>query len=139
MTGSGKAGNYVGPSTLFNGQGYVTVSGPGVTGGGATTWSLSAANGAYQTTLSSATWFVGPIANNPLAARIGKAGITSTAWSYGVCGGAGVNHSWYGGGLIGVSQTGNALTIANFTLGSSSDSSMPKDQVTFTLVTPAAQ
>lgn len=133
LTGSGKAGNYVGPGNLFNGKGYVTVSGPGVGDGGTATWSLSAAPGADAgTTPTSATWYVGPIANSPLAPRLSKAGITSTAWSYGVAGPG--QRYWTHGDLIGVSQTGNAVTIANFTLGSQTDFNAPQDQITFTLV-----
>lgn len=134
LTGSGKAGNYVGPGNLFNGKGNVIVSGPGVGDGGTTTWSLGAAIGADGSTLTSATWYVGLIANSPMAARLKAANITSTAWSYGVSGASVANYRWCAGSLIGVSQTGNAVTIANFTDRSCNDQSAPQDQVTFTLV-----
>lgn len=82
-----KAGKYVGPSTVLSGDAIVNVSGPGVASGGATEWSLAAASGASsQTYPCSATWYVGALTSNPLYARIKKAGITSTAWSYGVVG-----------------------------------------------------
>ena len=64
---------------------------------------------------SSATWYVGPIANSPLAARLKAAGITSTAWSYGVTGGEACYNNWPDNTLIGLSQTGNKLTIVSFT------------------------
>lgn len=123
------AGNYVGPSTVANGKALVTVSGPGVTDGGATEWSISAASGADPTTSpSSATWYVGPISNNPMAARLQSAGITSTAYSYGFA------TAWYGecnSCLIGVSQTGNTITIVTFT--NNIDRSTPVAQITYTL------
>jgi hypothetical protein len=141
LTGNFKAGTYVAPSTMFNGKGFITVSGPGVSDGGATAWSFTTSSGADgSTTPNSATWYVGPIANNPLADRLKRAGVTSTAWSYGVgSGGAPYGSSGYGywsaGSLIGVSQTGNAITIASFT-GSNGmvDYAYPRDQVTYTLV-----
>lgn len=128
-----KAGKYVGPSTILNGQATITVSGPGVTSGGATEWSLAAAPGAanctYPTTF---TWYVGSLATNPLAARLKAAGITSTAWYYGV--GTGVCYNdWYTNILIGISQVGNTLTIVSFT-NNTGDHNEPVDQITYTLV-----
>ena len=139
LSSSFMAGTYVGPSTAANGKATVTVSGPGVTDGGATTWSLSAASGSDPCTYpGTATWYVGPVANSPVAARLKTAGITSTAWSYGVSSspscGADPYH-WSSGALIGVSQTGNAITIASFTAyyGDVGDSSAPVAQITYTL------
>jgi hypothetical protein len=135
-----KAGTYVGPSTVLSGKAAVVVSGPGVTDGGATNWSLSAAGGADACTFpNTASWYVGPIANNPYAARLKAAGITSTAWSYGIFGGpnctiaSAVFNGWYPGTLIGVSQIGSTLTIASFSRGGTSDSGVPVDQITYTL------
>jgi hypothetical protein len=139
LSSSFKAGNFVGPSTLLSGKAFVTVNGPGVTDGGATEWSLSATAGADGCTYpSSATWYVGPIATNPLAARLKTAGITSTAWSYGVGGTTQCNqggYSWSPNTLIGVSQIGKALTIVSFTANgpNGTDKSVPVDQLTFTL------
>ena len=132
LTSSFMAGKYVGPSTIFGGNMIVNVSGPGVTSGGATEWSLSAASGAYVYTYpSSATWYVGPLASNPLAARLSKANLTSTAWSYGV--GSSPNGGlWSTDTLIGVSQVGNTITIVSFTRNGV-DSNLPVDQVTYTL------
>jgi hypothetical protein len=139
LTSGFVAGRYVGPSAILAGKTNVTVSGPGVTDGGATQWSLSAAAGADVSTFpSSATWYVGPIANNPLAARISKAGITSTALSYGVgssqFGNVNSTFAWYPNTLIGVSQIGNTITIASFTSSGNVDSNIPRDQITYTLV-----
>jgi len=139
LSGSFMAGTYVGPSSVASGAALVTVSGPGVTDGGASTWSLSATTGADKCTYPvSATWYVGPIASNPMAARLTKAGITSTAWSYGVSG-VGVTNAcnagywtFQGGALIGVSQSGNKITVASFT-DNGNDTSAPVDQIAYTL------
>ena len=143
LSGNFKAGTYVAPSTLFNGKGLVTVGGPGVTDGGTTTWSLNAATGAdaglYPV---SATWWVGPIANNPYAARLNKAGITSTAYAYGVAYSANCNSnaqawcSYSNGTLIGATQSGNVISLVSFTTytgGPNVDSSAPVGQLSFTL------
>jgi hypothetical protein len=143
LSASFMAGTYVGPSTAANGKATVTVGGPGVTDGGATTWSLSAAPGSDPCTYpGTATWYVGPVANSPVAARLKSAGITSTAWSYGVSSspscGADANH-WTGSGgaaLIGVSQSGNAITLATFSSWNGyavTDNSAPTGQITYTL------
>jgi hypothetical protein len=135
VTSGFKAGNYAGPSTDTN---YlITVNGPGVTDGGATEWAISSTSGSSSfTTPNSASWYVGPIASNPLAARLSKAGITSTAWSYGTGVGTGGNGgNWGTNSLLGFSQIGNALTIVSFTQDEV-DKSTPVDQITYTL-TPA--
>jgi hypothetical protein len=136
ITSGFKTGTYVGPSTVLNGTALVTISGPGVTDGGATEWSLSSAAGANSCTYPlSANWYVGPIANNPNAYRLKTDGITSTAWSYGVgsasqCSGA--NNYWINNALIGVSQVGNTITIISFSQ-QGVDSSTPLAQITYTL------
>ena len=129
-----QAGTYRSPSTILSGQGIITLAGPGSAGGGIQ-WSLAAASGAASCTYpSTATWFVGPIASNPLvAARLAKAGITSTAWSYGV-GNGGSCGVWGTNDLLGFSQIGNTLTIARFTSSSGVDQAVPVDQITYTLV-----
>ena len=79
-----------------------------------------------------------------MAPRLKKAGITSAGWSYGVGGySCGTNSpnwnyninslTWYSGSLIGVSQSGNAVTIASFTYNGS-DYSSPQGQITYRLV-----
>jgi hypothetical protein len=135
-----KAGNYVGPSTVNGGRNLITVSGPGVVTGGTTVWSLTATTGADSCTYpASATWYVGSptSANNPLFTRLQKAGITSTAFSYGTGGDSdtscSVNGSWAGGTLIGVSQTGNQLIISSYSTLGSFDKPTPIDQITYTL------
>lgn len=141
LTGNFKAGTYVAPSTLFNGKGLVTVGGPGVTDGGTTTWSLNAATGADASLYPvSATWWVGPIANNPYAARLNKAGITSTAYAYGVAYGNSYQPwAWSNasnGTLIGATQSGNVISLVSFTYytgGANVDSSAPVGQISFTL------
>lgn len=138
LVSSFRAGTYVGPSTILSGEMLITVSGPGVTTGGATEWSLAAAPGAPGCTFpDSASWYVGPLTSNPLYARLEAAGITSTAWYYGVasseCATSANAGAWNPKTLMGISQIGNSLTIVSFTGYSGKDSSTPADQVTYTL------
>ena len=141
-----KAGSYIGPGSILDGKTPAFVDGPGAIDGGATSWSFSTAAGAdYCTYPGSATWYVGPIENTPVAARLKKIGITSTAWSYGVASGPGYftnctktgfsfqSDKWQPGTLVGVSQSGNAVTIASFT-ERGNDYSAPIAQITYRLV-----
>lgn len=129
ITGGFKAGTYVGPSTVLGGKAVINVSGPGITSGGATLWTLSAAAGTAQGTYpSTATWYAGPLASNPLAAQLSKQNITSPAYSYGELG-SGSPGVWGAGILIGVSQVGNTITFYNYYSGSA----IPYDQITYTL------
>ena len=138
-----KAGTYLAPSNMFSGAGLIVVTGPGVTAGGATEWSSAVAAGANSCTYPvAATWYVGAptAANNPLAARLKKAGITSTAYSYGILGGSGAgcpdNH-WDPGTLIGASQTGNGLTLVSFSYaGTNTDYNVPQESLLFTYSHP---
>jgi hypothetical protein len=136
MSSGFRAGTYASPSTILGGKGTIVVSGPGVTDGGATEWTLRAATGADPCTFpNSATWYVGPIAaNNPLADRLKTAGITSTAWSYGIGGSpqcaTGHTGNWPSNSIIGASQVGNTLTIVTFYVGGYNN---PLDQITYTL------
>lgn len=132
-----KAGKYVGPSTNLEGAAKITVSGPSIGAGGTTIWSIAASTGAHACTYpSSATWYVGPLASNPLYARIKAVGITSTAYSYGIGSAvcyAELYYRWTNDTLIGVNQIGNTITIVSFT-HDDSDLSYPIDQITYTLV-----
>src|SRR5450432_2814425 len=131
-----KTGRYFTPSTILAGKGAIDITGPGVTDGGATLFSLAAAPGGDRCSYpSTATWFVGPIANNPWAARLSKVGITSAAFSYGVGNGTS-GCPWGTNDLLGFSQIGNTLTIARFTIVG--DFAAPVDQITYTLGTAAA-
>ena len=142
VVSSFKAGSYIGPGSILNGKTPAFVDGPGATDGGATSWSFSTAGGADTCTYpNSATWYVGPIDSSPVSARLKKAGITSTAWSYGVASGPTYfdtctnrnsfsSYKWERGTLIGVSQSGNAVTIASFT-NNGVDFSAPVDQITY--------
>lgn len=135
------AGNYAGPATLANGKYLVTVTGPGVGTGGTTVWGLAASKGANICTAPlTATWYTGPIASSPLAARLKKDKISAADYSYGVVGG-GIPFtpcynqlSYYAtfqqGALIGASQTENSLTIVSFT-DNGTDSSTPVASITY--------
>lgn len=133
------AGNYVGPPTLGSGKFLVTVTGPGVGPGGATLWSLTPASGANCATYpQSVTWYTGPIANNPLAARLKKANITSSFYSYGIVGfnpscAAGSYGYFLSGALVGLSQVEGSLTIVSFTNSAGSDLPIPLSEITYTL------
>jgi len=134
------AGPYVGPGVTGSAETQLlTLAGPGVTSGGATEWSITTRPGATGCTFpTTATFYVGPLAGNPLYPRLQKAGINSTAYSYGVmgsqiCGGEGASDWWYQGNIVGFSQTGNALTIVSFTYDESEDYSTPQAQITYTL------
>ena len=137
LTSGFKPGTYVGPSGVLAGKALIVVSGPGVTDGGATEWSLSAAAGADPCTYPlSANWYVGSIANNPYASRIQAAKITSTAFSYGVGNATNCNATsfdWFNNVLVGVSQVGNTITISSFSNNNSSDFATPQAQITYTL------
>ncbi len=136
LASSFKAGRYVGPSTIANGRAFITVAGPGVSDGGATQWSLSTTTGSDPGTYPrTATWYVGPIASNPYAARLKNAGVTSTAWSYGVSNSPCRENTFCTNSLIGVSQIGNTITIVSFSGGSNGalDYVTPTDQITYTL------
>jgi hypothetical protein len=140
LVSSFQAGKYVGPSTVLKGNAVITVNGPGVVNGGSTTWSHASGTGADSCTYpASGTWYVGSMDNNPLAARLKKANITSTAWTYGIsgggiafsCGGS-LSFAWGNGAILGVSQVGNTITFASFT-NNSFDQASPVDQITYTL------
>ena len=126
------AGNYVGPGG-GNGQ-LITLSSPGVTASGATEWSVAQSAGATGCTYPiTATFYVGPIASNPLYPRLKKAGITSTAYSYGILGEQPCGSGWWDTGtILGFAQTGNTLTIVSFTLFGNEDQNTPGDQITYT-------
>lgn len=142
-----KAGSYAGPGSVYGGKMLAAVEGPSALPGGAESWSFGAVAGADRCTFpSSATWYVGRLESNPVFERLKKAGITSTAWSYGVANGPDFNDRctdtsqvsfpswrWRTGTLIGVSQSGNAITISSFT-DTSTDSAAPVAQVTYRIV-----
>jgi hypothetical protein len=140
LASSFQAGTYVGPATINGGQNKITVTGPGVIPGGTTVWSLRSSSDPNVCTYpASATWYVGVPTSpgNPEYARLKKAGITSTAYSYGTSGTmpdstCNVNDAW-SASLIGVSQTGNSITIVSYTTLGFADQASPKDQITYTL------
>lgn len=109
------------------------VDGPGIGPNGTTAWSFNKTSDSDRcTNPESAAWYTGPISSNPLAARLKAAGITHTGYSYGISGG-GCTSAFSNGRLLGVAQTGNALTIVSFTNVSGKDQSVPIDQITYRL------
>jgi hypothetical protein len=140
LTGNFTAGTYLGPTTLFNGKGLISVNGPAVLAAGATLWSLTTAPGTDPSLyFTSANWYAGPIANTPYADRITAAKINTTqyAYSYGIASSIDTAPTpWFSGNtgnLIGVSQTGNVLSIATFSTNGGNDKSTPYAILNFTL------
>lgn len=132
LVNSFKAGKYTGPGNVYHGDFVINVSGPGVTTGGATEWSSATPTGGdYWTYPGTATWYGGPIASSPLAARLKAAGITQTQWSYGISS-SNWGGNWGTNALIGVSQIGNTITFVSFTNGNG-DHSEPVDSIPYTL------
>jgi hypothetical protein len=128
-------GTYLGPDSSTE---LISVSGPGVTQGGSTEWSLAPASGAAGCLYpNSATWFVGPIKSNPLYARIKKAGIPTggNILFFGV-GGSNCNVAdWQTDSLLGFAETGKQITIESFTQ-SGVDHNSSVDQKSYTLQPP---
>ena len=125
-----KAGNYIGPSTDPNF--LITVSGPGVAPGGATEWLLAASPGASGYTYpTEASWWCGPIKNSPYFKRIKAAGVPLQGFCYGVGSGYDGNQNWGTSSLLGLSQTGDAITISSFT-HLNTDQAEPADNITYT-------
>jgi hypothetical protein len=134
------AGTYVGPS----GSGMqITVSGPGVTSGGATEWSIAASGGDSCSTPATATFdvFGGAMTQNPLYTRLKAANITPHIYaSYGGWGTTGTQScdagsDWQTGTLIGLSQTGSALAIVSFTVNGK-DQNQPANTITYSNTNP---
>jgi hypothetical protein len=130
VVGSFKPGTYIASTdTHFS----VAVSGPGVGQVGTTAWSMSSKSTLVCGLPSTAQWWTGPIADNPLAARIKAAKITSTNFAYGLVGTNADCWPFVPADLIGVSQVANTLTIADFTNNLGADKSIPQAQAVFTL------
>ena len=137
LVSSFMAGNYTGPAG--DAGYYIAVSGPGVTVGGATAWSLATTTGATcNTTPTTASWYVfaGPMSKNPLYARLKAAGITQQIYaSYGGWGTTGAQScnagaDWGTNTLIGLAQAGGDLTISSFT-ASGVDKSQPVSTINY--------
>ncbi len=129
LVASFRAGTYV-ASTDNNYA--VTLAGAGIAAGGTTAWSMSSTGGICQLP-STANWWTGPVADNPLASRITMAKITSKDFSYGFLGTGANCWPFRPGDLIGVAQVGNTLTFEDFTNNAGADQSIPQAQTTFTL------
>jgi len=74
-----------------------------------------------------ANWTSGAITGHPHQAKLNAAGITSTAFNWGVMGAAGsgtVSSGWKAGDIIGVIQNGNQLCIVNFGVDKNADTSL---------------
>lgn len=124
-TGGFSAGKYI------DGNGNVYyVNGPGVGPGGSTSWALTASTYKIGCQPQSATWYTDTGTNNPEAARLTKAGIITSAYSFGVSGNSNCSTNWSSGSLIGASHAGNAVVISSFSYYGSTDNKTPVDTLT---------
>jgi hypothetical protein len=114
----------------------IQVSGPAIIpgGGGLAQWSLTSAPGLACDPPQPATFYTGPLANSPLAARVkaaGITGITATQYSFGVIGTPNCgNANWQNNGLIGLTNVGGNLVIASFTQAGT-DANTPYTQIIY--------
>jgi hypothetical protein len=107
-------------STTFN------VGSPGVGNGGRISGSIQRVT-TREDDVFSASWTSGPIAGHPHEAKLNEAGITSTAYNWGVMGTAGShtqNSGWKAGDIIGAVQAGSNLTLVNFGNDNKADSTL---------------
>jgi hypothetical protein len=102
------------------------VGSPGVGSGGRISGSIQRISGRDDDEFS-ASWTSGPIAGHPHEAKLNEAGITSTAYNWGVMGTAGShtqNSGWKAGDIIGAVQAGGNLTLVNFANDNKADSTL---------------
>jgi hypothetical protein len=130
-------GDYAGPSNVNSGKNLITITGPAIVQGGVLAYTITLSSGASGFTYpAGGIFYVGSIDTIPLADRLKKAGVTSTAWSYGtIATGTCQITNWCSTGLIGVSQVGNTLTFVSFN-GRQGDQITPVDQIVYTLLPP---
>jgi hypothetical protein len=95
-------------------------------------WKLSVL-GPGGKVLDNATWYDGPIDQNPLHKRLRNAGITTQSLSWGSSdGGSGVGFD--DGSLIGATAVGNTLTIYSFRKGCCTDTPVATHATSFELI-----
>jgi hypothetical protein len=125
-----EAGNY---GLANNGGTQLVISGPGVTNGGSTEWSLDPNPGASCAYPNMAAWYVGPVKSSPYYTRILAAGVPLTGFSYGISGtSCGNSADWESNSLLGFSQTGSQISIVSFT-ANGVDQSQQVAQVSYSL------
>ncbi len=106
------------------------VGSPGVGSGGRISGSIQRINDSNCDTFN-ASWTSGPITGHPNQAKLNAAGITSTAYNWGVMGTAGTTtassngvRGWQAGDIIGAVQTGNQLSLVNFGIDNKADTAL---------------
>jgi hypothetical protein len=113
---------------------HVAGHGTPMFGGGLPEWQI-AALGSGNHVLDGATWYDGPIDQNPLRRRLRNAGITSQALAWGTSdGGGGVGYD--SGSLLGVTAVGSTLTIYSFHKGCCSDTDQAAHAFSLELISP---
>jgi hypothetical protein len=134
VVGAFKPGTYNGYVAYYTGNPLrdttFKVGSPGVGSGGRISGSIQRIT-VYQNDGFNASWTSGAITGHPQQAKLNAAGITSTAYNWGVMGTAGpftISSGWKAGDIIGVIQNGNQLSIVNFGIDKNADTNL-----TFTL------
>ncbi len=127
--GAFKPGTYhgyaVGTSPTFT----FKVGAPGVGTGGRISGSISRIT-ARTWDIFNASWTSGPIAGHPHQAKLTAAGITATAYNWGIMGTAGqgtCEGGWCAGHIIGAIQDGTQLSIFNFGTDNKADHQLTFD------------
>jgi hypothetical protein len=115
-----------------------SVTGPGIGPDGATAWSLTFLSQGpnFPCTLQSISWYTDTGPNNPEAGRVQAAGITTTAYSFGLSGGSNCDaNPFSNGALIGVAHTGSGISLtsfSSFTTNKPTDNGSPTSTWTLT-------
>jgi hypothetical protein len=126
--GAFKPGTYYGYSGYNDGHTF-KVGAPGVGTGGRISGSISRIT-SISPDIFNASWTSGPIAGHPHQAKLTAAGITSTAFNWGVMGTAGgytQEGGWKAGDIIGTVQNGNQLSIVNYGIDNKADATLTFD------------
>ena len=127
-----RAGIYSSPTLSYEG---IQITGPTAIGnGGEAEWAITVGPGknAGLSPPNPAVFYTGPLAKSPLAARLQKAGLTSTQYNYGVIGAS--SGTWPSNALFGLRLVGNQLAVALFTDSSGHDHKDPVTQIIYTFV-----
>ncbi|MGH7113606.1 MAG: hypothetical protein ACREE9_03835 [Stellaceae bacterium] len=128
-----RAGIYLIPTCSQCG---IQITGPTSIGnGGEAEWTITPAPGTKIVPAESppnpAVFYTGPLAGNPLAARLENAGLTSAQYAYGEIGASSLYGAWYPNGLIGLRLVGNELVVAAFTDSGEIDHNVPWTQIIY--------
>jgi hypothetical protein len=132
------AGTYT--DTHSSNNSTYSLQGPSVGAGGKTGWSLENVSCNDSQCLFNASWYTDLGPNNPVYLRLKRAGINTNSFGgFGISGPSGGNFyllgNFFGGALIGTSQTGSCLTLQSFSYinGNNVMVDVSTPQATFTI------